>query len=103
MAFFTFRQNNSGGAFDIDDSVDRFVIIEASNSDEANNRALDIGIYFNGCDNEIDCPCCGDRWFPVWKDDATESPEIYGDFASDRNYPFIIYYSDGKIDRYHGG
>ena len=62
--FATFRQNNSGGGFDIDEnkgiSID--VIVEADNEDEAVDRALQIGIYLDGCLKGIDCSCCGNRW-----------------------------------------
>ena len=29
---------------------------------EANTKACDIGIYFDGVANGADCECCGDRW-----------------------------------------
>jgi len=61
--YFEFRQNNSGGHFISDDNVAHSVVIEAENYDEAVDKALDIGIYFDGVENDIDCPCCGDRWY----------------------------------------
>ena len=59
--FYTFKQNNSGGSFVIDDKVDVYVVIEANSSTHANERAVDIGIYFDGCYRGRDCSCCGDR------------------------------------------
>jgi hypothetical protein len=74
MAFYTFRQNNSGGVW----SGSEYVIIEADSADEANMTALDHDVYFDGVHGGSDCPCCGDRWCEVDDDDATEKPEIYG-------------------------
>lgn len=74
MAWFTFRQNNSGGRF----IGATEVIIEADNAEEANEIAQANGIYFNGCENGQDCNCCGDRWSPVSDYDATKKPSIYG-------------------------
>lgn len=76
--FYCFDQNNSGGSFDIDGNVAQFVIIEAESAAQANERAESIGIYFNGVDEGHDCPCCGDRWYPVSGSDAEASPEIFG-------------------------
>lgn len=60
--WYEFRQNNSGGGFDIDEDVSVYVLIQATSYVEANNKAEDIGIYFDGCDTGRDCDCCGDRW-----------------------------------------
>ena len=75
--FYTYNQNNSGGSFVYNDKVCCYVIIEADNAKESNTIAEDIGIYFDGCDNDIDCPCCGDRWYPTDEYDAKEEPRIY--------------------------
>jgi hypothetical protein len=73
--FFTYRQNNSGGHF-LPPAL--YVIIEARNWQEADEIALD-HIYFNGCDDGIDCPCCGDRWNGQWKGEVGDAvPSIYG-------------------------
>src|SRR5690606_15528868 len=63
-----FSQNNSGGSFDHDpeQGIGYRVLIEARNADEASARAQDIGIYFDGCRDGIDCCCCGDRWSEPW-------------------------------------
>ena len=66
--FYTFSQNNSGGSFDIDHMLAHFVIIEADTAEEANTIAESVGIYFNGCDEGMDCDCCGDRWYSQWDD-----------------------------------
>ena len=78
--YYTFNQNNSGGIFyDRPKSgISATVIIEARSAKEANRLAEDIGIYFDGCDNGIDCECCGNRWYRVSDDDGYDVPSIYG-------------------------
>ncbi|MBR7654821.1 hypothetical protein KCX83_21225 [Brucella oryzae] len=78
--FWTFNQNNSGGSFDFDEDagITHFTIVEAKDMQHAISRAKEIGIYFDGCDAGIDCPCCGDRWYEPWKDDGDEAPTVYG-------------------------
>jgi hypothetical protein len=78
--FFHFSQNNPGGSFDINETVAHHVIIEAYDALDANTRAMEIGIYFNGCDTGADCSCCGDRWSEQWREDnGDDTPLIYGD------------------------
>ncbi len=105
MKFFHFSQNNSGGRFTIDakQGIGVHVIIEAKNIGAANNRAQQIGLYFNGCDDGMDCSCCGDRWYPCC-DKGSSYPQIYGKNVSSGinlvNYSFgnsFIHYADGKI------
>jgi epoxyqueuosine reductase QueG len=82
MAFFEFNQNNTGGSFDFDEKrgISHWVIIEAANAQQANERAESIGLYFNGCDDGVDCSCCGDRWYPQYDEkDGTAEPTIYGE------------------------
>lgn len=75
MSYYHFSQNNSGGSF----FGHTDIWIDAPDADTANERALEHGIYFNGCDDGRDCPCCGDRWYQQWSDDeGTEVPELYG-------------------------
>ena len=74
--FYTFRQNNSGGCWDIDQHVSHIVVIEAESLDLALDTAEAIGIYFDGVDNERDCPCCGDRW-SRWPE-VTKKLVVYG-------------------------
>lgn len=51
--FYEFRQNNSGGVFEIDESrgISLHVIVEADTAEEANERAQRIGLYFNGVED----------------------------------------------------
>lgn len=77
--FYQYRQNNSGGKFEYDkhDGISVFVIVEAHNYREANSRANNIGLYFNGCADGYDCPCCGDRWYEQWENDGDDYPMCY--------------------------
>ncbi len=79
--FYTFDQNNTGGSFDHmpASGIGYKVAFEATDVQHAKQRALSAGVYFNGCDDGRDCPCCGDRW-SSWIDesDATDEPETHG-------------------------
>jgi hypothetical protein len=111
VMFYTYRQNNSGGRFTINDSVGVIVIVEADSAEEANSRSEDIGIYFYGCTNGIDCSCCGDRWSKQWPDDGDDIPTIYGKDAYlykhshglYNNSPTYVYYLDGSKDTIQTG
>ena len=75
MPFYEYNQNNSGGSFT---GPAMYVLVEANNADEANYRAEQNGLYFNGCDAGLDCDCCGDRWYSAWRDGGQAEPMIYG-------------------------
>jgi hypothetical protein len=75
MPLYTFSQNNSGGRFS---GPALYVIVEAANGDEANYLAVDNGVYFDGCNEGMDCSCCGDRWSRQWRDIGSSEPMIYG-------------------------
>lgn len=76
MAWFTYRQNNSGGFF----AGPVYVFVEADSHYEANERAEEEGpIYFDGVSSGNDCSCCGNRWDRCDSYDATELPELYGE------------------------
>jgi len=96
--YYTYSQNNSGGYFDSDENVSEYVIIEADNAEQANERAQEIGLYFDGAG---DCPCCGDRWTEQWDDgEGTKAPSIYGKSVYETNKTIfrsrcIIHRSDG--------
>jgi hypothetical protein len=98
--FYTYSQNNSGGSFDIDLELGimKYVIIEANSADEANDRAEDIGLYFNGCDAGRDCECCGDRWWTTHDFSAAEKPEISGELVGEKEGSDIaVHYLDGTF------
>lgn len=75
--FFDYRQNNSGGEFDVDEKagISVTVIVEADNAEDADSRAKKIGLYFDGAG---DCPCCGDRWYEAYGD-GDPVPSTYGE------------------------
>ena len=81
--YYHFSQNNSGGCLDHkpDKGIVHHVIIEAMNADHANQRAEEIGLYFDGCDSGTDCECCGDRWRRTDEYDANDTPMVYGEPA----------------------
>ena len=109
--FYTFCQINSGGSFDYNekDGISVHVIIEAISSVEANEIAGNIGIYFNGCDDGIDCECCGDRWYEADECGGKECPQVYGKEVKEHSkipeegkkwvegYDVFIHYKNGKI------
>lgn len=111
MSFWTYRQNNSGGGFDYDHSagLSNIVIIEAPTLNQANGKALDIGIYFDGIEKGWDCGCCGDRWSEPWRDEeGTPEPTIYGssieEYFNDKWHmswtdgnEIYVHYADGTV------
>lgn len=106
--FYTYNQNNSGGAFEETSGIAQFVIIEANSADEANERAIDAGIYFDE-EYQIDCDCCGTRWDTFWGN-PDEVPSVYGDPVADgeiyMRYPAwtspagYIHYLDGRVESF---
>lgn len=105
--FYHYSQNNSFGIFDRypDKGVGTDVIIEAYSAESANKRAKKIGIYFDGVEKDIDCPCCGDRWNDVDEDDRTIKPAINGKALTDIESGYsreevYIHYLNGNIECY---
>ena len=109
--FYTYRQNNSGSSFKITKKIKHYVIIEADSAKEANEKAEHIGIYFDGVEKGIDCPCCGDRWHRALARDGTKTPQIYGEdvlsylvfrkqlfWGLSTKEKVIVYYKDGKVE-----
>ena len=108
--FYTFKQNNSGGSWSFDEKngITIYVIIEAPNHYEANRKAEEIGLYFDGVDKGMDCPCCGDRWYKADSLDGDNKPKIYNTIIKSQFLPYfvtswlvhgkegIIHFSNGK-------
>jgi hypothetical protein len=92
--FYSFDQNNSGGSYDVDEEqgIDCHVFIQAFDAEHANSRACDIGIYFNGVEENKDCECCGDRWHPCSESDGYTNPND-GYISSD----YTVHHLDGSI------
>ncbi|WP_435809569.1 DUF7296 family protein [Streptosporangium canum] len=105
--FFQFSQNNSGGSFVYDDDgTSVLVVVEADNATEANERAEDIGLYFDG---SVDCSCCGPRWNEAWDGDGDDYPAYFGTNLLETElwyWPWMtggraegfIHYKNGNID-----
>lgn len=86
MSFFTFQQNNSGGSTVGFETV----IIEADNADDANEAVQEYGVYFDGCYDNRDCSCCGDRWSRTYEGDADPVPSIWGRPADETDPSILI-------------
>lgn len=104
--YYQFSQNNTGGVFEYDKNLSNYVMIEAESSDKANSLALSIGIYFDGCNEGIDCSCCGDRWYKASEDDGYSEPLVYGRKMNNKDIWFpekngryaVIHKLDGTIE-----
>lgn len=68
--YYTYIQNNSGGYY-VGPVV---VVVRANTAAEANQKAMEHELYFDG---NGDCPCCGRRWDNALEDDGCEEPYIY--------------------------
>lgn len=99
--FYKFDQNNSGGSFDYNKNISAQVIIEAKNSKEADRKAKEIGIYFNGVEDGFDCECCGDRWYGCTEhktlDDASKYLSDYIVRSRGCYYHTVIHLMDGSV------
>lgn len=102
MGYFTYDQNNSGGTFDhdADAGIGYNVVVEAGDWEEADRRAQAIGLYFNGCDYGMDCPCCGDRWYSARGDKPDPEPMAYGKPITGGGWglPTYIHHKGGRIE-----
>ena len=110
MAFYTYHQNNSGGSWDVDKAagIGSYVIVEAASAAKADGIAKAIGLYFDSVENDVDCDCCGDRWYEQWGE-GSEIPQIHGEDVSGGTYlnewwaydkkelPAFIHYADGTV------
>jgi hypothetical protein len=111
--FFHFNQNNSGGRFThVKGKIGYAVIVEADNYEDANKRAENIGLYFDGCDSGYDCPCCGDRWYPQYDNERGDKvPSIYGQNLKQSakvsgfnvgwwGLPVYVHYKNGEVKEF---
>lgn len=105
--FFHYSQNNSGGNFEHDETkgIGHHVIIEAEDSNAADEKAENIGLYWDGVSQGLDCGCCGDRWYPTC-DKGEDKPMIYDKDVSNGKYkdswfniPSYIHYLNGDIKK----
>lgn len=111
MPYFDFRQNNTGGDFvHTRGRLSVVVIVEADSPEEANDRLVSLGGYFDGCDDGFDCACCGDRWYRAWSNDGTAEPTVYGEpvekyLNGDYVIPWVapnphvyVHHADGRVE-----
>ena len=98
--FYEFHQNNSGGSFDIDDKagIGPRVWVEATSADHADSRARELGIYFDGVSQGMDCGCCGDRWHQAWGE-GKAAPEIDPKWAFNWHNTVYVHKLDGSVER----
>ena len=108
MNFYMWRQNNTGGSFITDGDLSRFVVIEAEDYVQAEEKALNLGIYYDGVDKDYDCSCCGDRWYEgdIVKIKDGDTIEAYLQREEDE-YPFpntmtILHLADGSKKTFKG-
>ncbi|WP_328742941.1 hypothetical protein OG436_29560 [Streptomyces caniferus] len=106
--FYTYDQNNSGGGFDYDESrgLGIVVIVEADSASLADDRAEEIGLYFDG---EDDCDCCGNRWYAASSGGDTV-PSVYGTpvqsyawkwkWAREGFPEAFVHFADGRVEGY---
>lgn len=101
MKFYEFTQNNSGGNFITDDDVCHRLLIEAGDVDEATEKALELGVYFDGVESGIDCDCCGDRWRRPWSEDPLEFPMEYESYRIGKvSFGDAVEYAQLMADEY---
>ena len=102
--FYAHMQNYIAVKFHIDfiAGIFHWVCIEAVAAEETNERALKIGLYFDGALSG-DCKCCGSRWQSVYERDATYTPmareksiDEYQRYTFDQS--IFIHYLDGFIE-----
>ena len=119
LHWYEFDQNNSGGVFVMDDDVSIKVFIQSENAEGANQKAEEVGTYFDGCEKDMDCDCCGDRWYRAgdpldsfkthfWGsendeyDNISDYAQALADasvWAEDDKPAVIVYFADGSFKR----
>jgi hypothetical protein len=102
MKFYHFRQNNSGGVFNIDDTrgIGVDVWIQAPSVEAAEQKAKSIGVYFDGCNSGLDCNCCGDRWYPLGSEEQGEDwPTAPYEYTWTYHDTVYIHLADGILWR----
>lgn len=102
--FYRYHQNNSGGSFSHDEraGIGYEVAIEADSADEANFRAENIGLYFDG---NGDCACCGSRWSSAYDwlgvdpkpDDYSVAPTFT--LRGGWGIPSYVHYKNGVVQK----
>lgn len=92
MSWYTFRQNNSGGSFFIDETVDIYVVVEETTMKKAIKRARSITK-----NHRAYCGCCGDRW-----DFSEDETEVSIERPTDLDHSAVFYFLDGSRTKTQG-
>jgi hypothetical protein len=94
VRWFEWSQNNSGGSFVVDKKLCHRLFIEAEDEHAAEQKAFELGVYYDGCADGIDCNCCGDRWYSP---DELTFPLKYSD---DITFITVEEYAQHLADKY---
>lgn len=99
--FFEFDQNNTGGSFDIDDrrGIGPHVWIEANTVKHATELAERLGLYWDGVENDRDCPCCGDRWYRPSHNGGQASLKVSAEWDFYWHDTVYVHRPDGTLSR----
>lgn len=92
MTWYSFQQNNSGGRFLIDETVDIYVVVEETTIKKAIKRARSITKKHREF-----CHCCGVRW--SFDEDDIEVHDYIPTYLGDSG---ILYDLDGSITKLPG-
>jgi hypothetical protein len=89
--FWVLNQNNSGGYYINNEIVKEYVIIEARNVENCQQKAGNIFEDYREC-----CSCCGERWDDdlLIEDESTKTPNIY---AKEINLEAELSPDDGNV------
>ena len=120
MNLYRFRQNNSGGSWDLNEWTTITMVIEAETGEAANRIAeQETSIYYNGCSKGMDCSCCGDRWDETYTGRSGEEFDKIDDFEKflkhdikynkewinedyhDKITVVIVFFRDGLTNKYY--
>lgn len=96
MPYYAYSQNNSFGRWEGPVGV----VVEADTPGQADALAETAGVYFDGCEDGRDCPCCGDRWnraFVYGRASATEAEAVKRCWASSASEVTVVR-RDGTIN-----
>lgn len=100
MKTYVFNQNNSGGGYLVNTKtgVAHYVVLQSENFESALRCAEDIGLYFNGVEDGVDCECCGDRWtYPDEYNSLQEAISSLKSFANLFREQVAVHSPDGNF------
>lgn len=98
--FYQFDQNNSGGRFVTDDKLCHRLFIEADTLSEALEKAEELGCYWNGVADGIDCSCCGDRWYEPCSETKVPTSYKVGGYGYESREKWMQKYGKYTVKEY---